>query len=218
MGIVTDAGRKAFKDLTDPETFYKKAVQLYHQWKLSRPAGEPEGKDPAADPASAKAATVTFELAEEQAWREIQEYLRGMPPYDFQDLVADLLRAMGYHVAWVSPPGKDGGIDILAWGDPLGTRLPRIKVQVKRVQQKVNVEGLRSFMALLGEDDVGIFVTTGEFTKDAEDEARTQEKRKVTLIDLVRLFELWVKHYGNLSDTARSRLPLQPLYFLAPMA
>lgn len=217
LWIVTDAGRKAYQELTDPEAFYKKAVQLYQQWKSSRPASEPESRDPAADPASAKAATVTFEQAEEQAWREIEGYLRGMPPYDFQELVADLLRAMGYHVAWVSPPGKDGGIDILAWGDPLGTRPPRIKVQVKRVQQKVNVEGLRSFMALLGEDDVGIFVTTGDFTKDAEDEARTQEKRKVTLINLVRLFELWVKHYGNLSDTARSRLPLQPIYFLAPM-
>ncbi|MBP7126198.1 Mrr restriction system protein [Myxococcota bacterium] len=218
LWIVTDAGRKAYQDLPDPEAFYKKAVQLYHQWKAAQPAGEPEGKDEAADPTSARAATVTFEQAEEQAWREIQEYLRGMPPYDFQDLVADLLRAMGYHVAWVSPPGKDGGIDILAWGDPLGTRPPRIKVQVKRVQQKVNVDGLRSFMALLGDDDVGIFVTTGEFTKDAEDEARTQEKRKVTLIDLERLVDLWIQHYGRLSDTARSRLPLQPIWFLAPMA
>jgi restriction system protein len=52
-----------------------------------------------------------------------------MNPYDFQDLVADLLRAMSYHVTWVSPPGKDGGVDILAWPDALGTRPPRIKVR-----------------------------------------------------------------------------------------
>ena len=43
-----------------------------------------------------------------------------MPPYQFQDLVAALLRAMGYHVAWVAPPGKDGGTDIVAYTDPLG--------------------------------------------------------------------------------------------------
>lgn len=217
LWLVTDAGRKAYNELNDPEAFYKKAVQLYQQWKASRPAGDPEAKEEAADPTSVKAATVTFEQAEEQAWHEIQEYLRGMPPYDFQDLVADLLRAMGYHVAWISPPGKDGGIDILAWGDPLGTRPPRIKIQVKRVQQKVNVDGLRSFMALLGDDDVGIFVTTGEFTRDAVDEARTQEKRKVTLIDLERLVDLWIQHYSSLTDTARSRLPLKPIHFLAPM-
>jgi restriction system protein len=139
-----------------------------------------------------------------------------MNPYDFQDLVADLLRAMSYHVAWVSPPGKDGGLDILAWPDALGTKLPRVKVQVKRQVTSVNVDGLRSFMALLGDDDVGLFVCTGGFTKDAEAEARIQEKRRVVLISLDKLFDLWVEHYDKLSDQARRRLPLRPIQFLAP--
>jgi restriction system protein len=73
-------------------------------------------------------------------------------------------------------------------------------------------------MALLGEDDVGLFVATGGFTKDAEEEARTQEKRKVTLVDLERLFDLWVEHYNRLDDAARRRLPLRPIHFLAPTA
>jgi len=38
----------------------------------------------------------------------------------------------------------------------------------------------------------------------------------VTLIDLDRLFDLWVVHYPRLTDGARQRLPLKPLYFLAP--
>ena len=141
-----------------------------------------------------------------------------MNPFDFQHLVADLLTAMGYHVSWVSPPGKDGGVDILAWPDPLGTRPPRIKVQVKRQQSAVSVDGLRSFMALLGDDDVGLFVCTGGFTKDAEAEARTQEKRRITLIGLEKLFDLWVANYAKLSDEAQTRLPLRPIYFLAPKA
>lgn len=139
-----------------------------------------------------------------------------MNPYDFQDLVADLLRAMSYHVTWVSPPGKDGGLDILAWPDAIGARPPRIKVQVKRQQQAVGAEGLRSFMALLGEDDVGLFVCTGGFTKDAETEARTQEKRRITLIGLEKLFDLWDEHYDRLTDQARRRLPLRSIRFLAP--
>jgi restriction system protein len=28
--------------------------------------------------------------------------------------------------------------------------------------------------------------------------------------------DLWVKHYEKLSDDARRRLPLRPIYFLAP--
>jgi len=213
---VTDAGKRAYSMFRDPEEFYNQACKLYQQWKATQPDAEPATDEEPEDETSGKAASITFEQAEEQAWGEIEQYLAGLNPYDFQDLVACLLRAMSYHVSWVAPPGRDGGIDILAWSDPLGTRPPRIKVQVKRQQQKVNVDGLRSFMALLGDDDVGLFVSVGGFTKDAEDEARIQEKRKVTLVSLERLFDLWVEYYGKLDDDARRKLPLRPIYFLAP--
>jgi restriction system protein len=149
---VTEEGKKAYASISDPEAFYRRAVKLYYEWKASQPGGESAGGpggESGTEPGengNGKAVSITFEQAEEQAWREIELYLREMKPYDFQDLVAALLRAMGYHVAWVAPPGKDGGIDIVAWSDPLGTRPPRIKVQVKRVGQNVNVEGLRAFM------------------------------------------------------------------------
>ena len=71
-------------------------------------------------------------------------------------------------------------------------------------------------MALLGDDDVGLFVTTSGFTKDAQDEARTQQTRKVTLVNLEQFFDLWVEYYPKLDDAARRRFPLQPIYFLAP--
>lgn len=211
---VTDAGKSAFAKYKDAEQFYREAVRLYRKWKEGQP--EPETVEEAPDESSEKATSITFEQAEEQAWTEIETHLRNMPPYDFQELVASLLRGMSYHVSWVSPPGKDGGIDILAWSDPLGTKPPRIKVQVKRQTQSVNVDGLRSFMALLGDDDVGLFVSAGGFTKDAHDEARTQEKRRVTLLDLQRLVDLWVEHYEKLDEEGKRRLPLQPIYFLAP--
>jgi restriction system protein len=214
--FITDEGKQAYKSYQDPDVFYRTSVKLYNEWKASQPGGEITSDDEIESNTSGKSVSVTFEQAEEQAWREINQYLREMNPYDFQDLVAALLRAMGYHVSWVAPPGKDGGIDILAWSDPLGTRPPRIKVQVKRVAQNVNVDGLRSFMALLSDDDVGLFVTTAGFTKDAEDEARTQEKRKIALVNLEKLFDLWVEYYHKLDDQARRRLPLRPIHFLAP--
>lgn len=214
---VTDEGKKAHSAYTDPELFYKEAVKLYKKWKASQPGAEDEGPETVIEGGpGGNLASITFEQAEEQAWQEIENYLRAMNPYEFQKLVAALLQAMGYHVSWISPPGKDGGIDIVAWSDPLGTRPPRIKVQVKRWGQNVNVEGLRAFMALLSDDDVGLFVTTSSFTKDAIDEARTQEKRKVTLLDLDRMFDLWVEYYGRLDDSARKLLPLRPIQFLAP--
>jgi restriction system protein len=216
---VTDDGRAAYTDMPDPEVFYRRAVQLYQAWKKSTEAEESSSPDvPIPAAGEAKTASITFEQAEEQAWSEIERYVAGMPPYEFQELVAALLRGMGYHVGWVAPPGKDGGVDIVAFNDPLGTRPPRIKVQVKRQQARVDVHGLRSFLAVLAADDVGLFVNTGGFTKDAEEEARAQQIRRITLLDLDRLVALWTEHYGKLEESARRRLPLQPIHFLAPEA
>jgi restriction system protein len=213
---VTADGLKAFQNFPDPEAFYKEAVRLYHQWKATQPEDIDESPDNASEEATAKAASITLEEAEEQAWSEIDQYLRAINPYEFQEIVAALLRAMGYHVSWIAPPGKDGGIDILAASDPLGTKPPRIKVQVKRQSQSVDVDGLRSFMAVLGDGDVGIFVSIGGFTKNAADEARLQEKRKITLLNNEQLFDLWVEYYGKLRDEDRRRLPLKSVYFLSP--
>jgi restriction system protein len=38
----------------------------------------------------------------------------------------------------------------------------------------------------------------------------------LTLIDLDRLVALWIEHYDNFSDADRQRLPLKPVYYLAP--
>jgi restriction system protein len=214
--LVTQEGREAYEEFADPEAFYKQAVKLYQQWRATQPDAEPATSNESDDSTSGKAASITLEEAEEQAWEEISQYLHQMNPYDFQALVADLLRAMGYHVDWEAPPGKDGGLDILAWPDPLGTKPPRIKVQVKRQVQAVNVDGVRSFLAVLGDDDVGLFVALGGFTRDAVEAARNQERRRLTLIDIRKLYDLWVSHYRNLSDEARRRMPLRPVYFLSP--
>jgi restriction system protein len=216
---VTEAGQKAYEQLPDPEAFYKEACRLYAVWKTERDSvtspALPQVSDEAIE-AGAEKLSVTFEEAEEQAWGEIEAFLQTSDPFEFQDIVADLLSGMGYHVSWVSPPGKDGGVDIIAYTDPLGADGPRIKVQVKRWQSKVDSDGLKAFIATINTRDVGIFVCLAGFTKDAADYARNQETRRITLIDARRLVGLWVEHYARLDDAARRRLPLAPVYFLAP--
>lgn len=212
--VVTDEGKKAYEQLKDPEKFTKESDRLYRQWAKGRPDVVTEVDDE--QPTIVSTIVSTFEEAEEIAWSEIEKFVQGMNPFDLQNLVAALLRAMGYHVSWNAPPGPDKGIDIVAHNDPLGTSTPRIKVQVKRRADKITVDGLRSFMALLGEQDVGIFVSTGGFTSDAQSEARTKETRKVTLIDLDQLFDLWVKNYNKIEESDKRFLPLKPVYYLAP--
>jgi restriction system protein len=208
---LTDEGRKAYDRFGDPEEFAKEADRLYRKWYREQPEeqeAEVEGDTPGA--------ATTLEEAEESAWSEIEEHLTKMNPYDFQNLVAGLLRAMGYHVSWVSPPGPDKGIDVIAHTDPLGITGPRIKVQVKRRADKTTIDGIRSLLALLGEGDVGLFVSTGGFTRDAEEEARRQENRRMMLVDLKRLFDLWVEHYHDVPEEYRRLLSLKPIYFLLP--
>jgi restriction system protein len=209
---VTEQGLMAYRDFRDPERFTSEARRLYRQWAANRP--EPNAEE--VSEVEAADVSGTFEEAEESAWSSIEQHLVSMSPYDFQNLVAALLRAMGYHVSWIAPPGRDGGIDILAHTDPLGINMPRIKVQVKRRADKIAVDGLRSFMAVLGDQDVGLFVSAGGFTREAENEARTQEKRKITLLGLEQPFDLWLEHYAKVEEADRQLLPLKPVYFLAP--
>lgn len=109
-----------------------------------------------------------------------------------------------------------GDMKKLSGTDPLGIEGPRIKVQVKRQEAKVAVQNLRSFVGIIEESDVGLFVSTGGFTKKAEGEARHKEKKRLMLVDLERLFDLWVEHYDRIPDKCRRLLPLRKVHFLAP--
>lgn len=212
---VTDEGKAAYAKFPDPEAFMREAIRLYREWAKSQPDVEAD-VDGGTAQADAPDAAAVLEEAEETSKAAIEAYLNAMNPYEFQELVAGLLRAMGYYVDWVAPPGADGGIDVVAYSDPLGASGPRIKVQVKRHAGKQAVGELRSFAAVLADDDVGIFVNTGGFTGGAESEARLQQKRKITLIDLRRVVELWTEHYSKLGESDRERLPLRAVHYLAP--
>lgn len=207
---LSDAGRAALEKYRDPEDFNLEARRLYREWKAE------QSVDGGSEDEGSTQAAATLEEAEEAAWSEIEAFLEQMSPYDFQELVAGLLRGMGYFIDWISPPGPDKGIDVIAHVDPLGVKGPRIKAQVKRRADKVAVDGVRGFMALLGESDVGLFVCTGGFTREAEEEARRQEKRRIMLLDLKRLFDLWTEHYERIPEAQRRLLPLRPVYYLAP--
>lgn len=208
---ITNEGQNAFDKFRDPEAFQVEAGRLYRKWKAAQPKEKIEDEE-----TDSESAATALEEAEETAWAEIEEFLEKMSPYDFQDLCAGLLRGMGYFVEWVSPPGPDKGIDIIAHVDPLGVKGPRIKAQVKRKAERVAVDGVRAFMALLADSDVGIFICTGGFTREAESEVRRQEKRRIMLIDLKRLFDLWTEHYEKIPDAQKRLLPLRAVYYLVP--
>lgn len=210
---ITSEGKQALIDFPTPAALRAECHRLYQNWKQTRTV-EPTDSDIEVEDGDVELA-VSVEDAETTALELVKNYLGAINPYTFQDLVRALLEAMGYHVSWVAPPGKDGGIDLVAFQDHFGAQGPRIKVQVKRQQSTAGVESIRSFLGVLSDrDDIGLYICLGGFSSDAEKEARTHASKRLTLIDARRLYELWIEHYESIPESDRSLLPLKPIYYL----
>jgi restriction system protein len=212
---LTPEGEKALK--LPAAEFIKSAVQQYRAWKANKANPEEQAPEVPEEPEDEKLVRQTaYELAEAQARSEIEDHINNLGWYDFQKLVAELLTAMGYHVPFVAPPGRDGGVDVIAYKDPLGTVAPRIRVQVKHREEKVKVGEVRELEALLRkEGDVGLIVSSGGFTAEVEREIRASSKHIETM-DLDRLIKLWQQYYDQIREAGKLLLPMVKLFFLAP--
>jgi restriction system protein len=213
--LVTDEGQKA-AELPDNE-LKRYLRSRYREWRWGQPKAKPEAEVTAdGDEPQLSGTSVLFEDAKEKARAELDEYLDTLSGYEFQDLVAALLEGMGYATSTVSKPGADGGTDILAYTDPLGAQTPHIRVQVKHRDHAASREDVAALKGIMrGEREIGLFVSSGGFTKEARRESGVGAVH-IELVDLDRFLMLWQQHYGKIPEAKRSKLRLEPVYFLAP--
>jgi restriction system protein len=193
------------------------ATRAYRNWDRERKALSGEvTPDLVEEDEGNQATAATIDEIEQKAMEGLQSFILAKNAYEMQDLVAALLRGMGYYTPFVAPKGKDGGIDIIAYKDPLGTESPRMKVQIRHRENSTSSKDIRELMGLLQKDgDIGIFVSTGGFTSDARTTVRTASVH-IELVDLPRLIELWQDFYSKMVDEDKNLLPMVPIYFLAP--
>jgi len=212
---LTPEGEDALK--LGPLDLLNTAQEAYRKWK-SNIQIESISPEPVVMEDETQVGIVNLDEIEQLAQDSLKTHIQNKNAYEFQDLVAALLRGMGYYTPFVSPRGKDGGVDIIAYRDPLGTQSPRIKVQVKHRENPAPVHEIRQLMGILQkEGNVGIFISTGGFTADAFATARDSHIH-VELIDLPRFISLWEEFYHKISDEDKSMLPLLSINFLAPSA
>lgn len=211
---LTPEGEEAMK--LGPVAMLDSATSLYRKWAADNKPKQTEEKDAAdLDEKIEQVQQASLSQLEEQAIAGIKQYIINKGPYEFQDLVAALLRAMGYYTPFISPKGKDGGIDIIAFQDPLGVGTPRIKVQVKHYPENpISPDAIRSLKGLINTgEEVGLFVTSGRFSNEAERFAR-EANVHIKLINGEELISLWQEFYDKMNDEDKNLLPLHPIYFL----
>jgi restriction system protein len=149
---------------------------------------------------------------QEKAQQFIEDRLARLKWEELQELVAGLLRAMGYRTR-VAEPGPDRGVDIFASPDGLGLQEPRIFVEVKhRRGTQIGAQEIRSFMGGRQPGDKCLYVSSGGFSKDAKYEA-DRSSVPLRLIDLGELRRLLMEHYEGLDSQTSALVPLERLYW-----
>ena len=137
--------------------------------------------------------------------QELLDLAKKMDPLQFEQLVLDLLVAMGYggskaEAAKVTKASNDEGIDGLINEDRLG--LDVIYVQAKRWKDTVGRKEIQSFVGALAGQQAhkGIFITTSDFADTAIAYAK-KVTQKVILIDGDRLADLMIQHNIGVSTS-----------------
>jgi restriction system protein len=130
--------------------------------------------------------------------KEILDLVKKMDPFQFEQLVLDLLLAMGYggsreEAAQVTKASGDEGIDGVINEDRLG--LDVIYLQAKRWEQTVGRKEIQSFVGALAGQQAhkGVFITTSDFADTATAYAK-KVSQKVILIDGDRLADLMIQY------------------------
>jgi restriction system protein len=200
---ITEDGRRVL--LNPPSNFDLKfldTIPAHKAWRATF-----GGEAPA--PTQPGAGEVAFEPPNERiesAYAEINQSLASglldkmstMDAFRFEQLVVDLLFAMGYggsrqEAAKVTQKSGDEGIDGVINEDRLG--LDVIYVQAKRWQGNVGRPEIQSFVGALAGKQAhkGVFITTSQFSQTAAEYARAVPQ-KIILIDGARLAELMIEH------------------------
>lgn len=131
---------------------------------------------------------------------DLVERISSLSPTFFEQLVVDLIVAMGYGgskgaVAERTQRSGDGGIDGIVNEDPLGLDVVYLQAKKYKDGNVVHSPAVQQFAgALVGRGaNKGVFITTSSFSKGAIEFAN-RVPQKIVLIDGQRLSQLMIQY------------------------
>ena len=201
---LTDYGREL---LSLPESEAQERLRAEfrtYQSKYRQAAGGTDGApaDTGSDPPS------------DSEWQsELLATLRAMPPDAFERLCQLVLREHGFTEVEVTQRGADGGIDgkgVLR----IGLVSFQVVFQCKRYEGSVGSGQIRDFRgAMVGQAEKGLFLTTGRFSRSAQDEAVRPGAPAIDLIDGLELCQLLKERDLGVRTEMVEQVSVVPAFF-----
>lgn len=147
------------------------------------------------------------ELAQDQIIRLIGSKFKG---HELARLVNGILMAQGYHT-FMSPPGPDGGVDILAGTGPLGFSEPRLCIQVKSQDTPVESKEIKALKGAMQDSQAtqGLFVSWGGYKTSIKEQSSFF---KVRLWGQNELLAALFQTYEKLDPELKADLPLKQIW------
>lgn len=126
--------------------------------------------------------------------KALRQRLFNMDPREFQDLIGELLVSIGFENVVVANFLRDGGIDargILVVGKVINVKMA---VQVKRWKNNVQQPTVNAVKGALDVDELGLIVTTSDFSRGAREAAQRPNATPVALMNGTELVALLVEN------------------------
>lgn len=125
---------------------------------------------------------------------QLRERLADLHPQVFEEVIGELLTAVGYEDVVVTKYVGDGGIDVRATLTVGGVTRVLTAIQVKRWAKNVSGRTVRELRGALGPHERGLIITLSGFTRDAMADASSETRMPISLVDGDRLLDLLIEH------------------------
>lgn len=155
-----------------------------------------------------KPAILKTEVTGTEIYGAVCDKLMGLSPQDFERFMAHILSTIGFQAAVTQYVG-DKGVDVIGTLSAEGMAEVTLRLQVKRITGSIGIDEVLKIRGTLAGDEHGAIVTTSKFTKQAREEAESQGKKKIALVDGQALVDLILTHYNELDESYRKLLGLQ---------